>query len=99
MFARGNGVLCAVTSAGPLPQLTAKHEAATERTRRQAGARGIAVQTATAVPSCSGRMRPITWLRVSLVFSSTNDPAPSDQLRLKLVASAEIQILRTGAFG
>src|SRR5580704_7992563 len=56
-------------------------------------------QTVTCSPSCCEITRLITECRSSPVFSRTNDLRPSDQLSLKLVESAEIQISRTGVLG
>src|SRR6202011_2704520 len=56
-------------------------------------------QTVTCSPSCCEITRLITECKSSPVFSRTNDLRPSDQLSLKLVESAEIQISRTGVLG
>ena len=55
--------------------------------------------TVTGLPSCCVMIRLITCVNVSPVLGSTNAPAFSDQASLKLVASAEIQISRTGVLG
>src|SRR5580704_4685872 len=56
-------------------------------------------QTVTCSPSCCEITRLITECRSSPVFSRTKELRAPDQLSLKLVESAEIQISRTGVLG
>lgn len=50
------------------------------------------IQTVIEMPRCFERIPPMSWGRVSPVFSRTKAPAESDQASLKLVLRAEIQI-------